>query len=130
MKPSAAARRRTLVVWIFAIVIFVPCALGFGLKFLELIHLSRGNFEGRFALTPVVNYLLATLGFVCLFIWAALRGTFHDVEAAKERMLATERLIDEASAEPPPSTGERRISTAGKRDPSVAVRKGLTNVAT
>ena len=128
MKPSTAARRRTLVVWIFAIVIFVPCALGFGLKFLELIRLSRGNFEGRFALTPVVNYLLATLGFLCLFLWAALRGTFHDVEAAKERMLATERMIDEASTEPPRFASERKNSASAQPDRAGA-REGRTHVA-
>jgi len=85
--------------------------------------LSRGNFEGRFALTPVVNYLLATLGFLCLFLWGAMRGTFHDVEAAKERMLDTERLIDEASAEAP-----RSVHEAPK--PAPARRKETAHVAT
>jgi len=123
MKSNAAVRHRNLVVWIFAMVIFIPCALGFGLKFLELIRLSRGNFEGRFALTPVVNYLLATLGFLCLFLWGAMRGTFHDVEAAKERMLDTERMIDEASAEAP-----RSAHVASK--PAPARRKETAHVAT
>jgi hypothetical protein len=90
-------RRQMWVTIIFAVIIFIPCALGFGNKFLELIKLSQTDLEGRFALTPVVNYLLATLGFLCMFVWGAMRGTFHNLEAAKQRMLDDDQRIDEAS---------------------------------
>lgn len=93
----ARGRRQKWVVIVFAIVIFIPCALGFGNKFVELVQLSHGDAEGRFALTPVVNYLLATLGFLCMFAWGALRGTFHNVEDAKQKMLDDDKRIDEAS---------------------------------
>jgi hypothetical protein len=95
--PRTSGRRQMWVTIIFAIVIFVPCALGFGNKFYELIKLSRGDAEGRFALTPVVNYLLATIGFLCMFVWGAMRGTFHNVEVAKQKMLDDDQRIDAAS---------------------------------
>jgi hypothetical protein len=96
----APRSRQSWIPIIFGLVIFIPCILGFGTKFLELIKLSHTDLEGRFALTPVVNYLLATIGFLCLFVWGALRGTFHNVEDAKQRMLDFDELIDEASRQP------------------------------
>jgi hypothetical protein len=90
-------RRQMWITIIFAVVIFIPCALGFGNKLFELIKLSQTDLEGRFALTPVINYLLATLGFLCMFVWGAMRGTFHNLEGAKQRMLDDDRRIDEAS---------------------------------
>jgi hypothetical protein len=96
----APGRRQKWFTIIFAIVIFIPCALGFGNKFVELVQLSHGDAEGRFALTPVINYLLATLGFLCMFAWGALRGTFHNVEDAKQKMLDDDKRIDEASRYP------------------------------
>jgi nitrogen fixation-related uncharacterized protein len=95
--PRNPNRAQMWVTLIFGLVVFIPCALGFGNKLLELIQLSKGDAEGRFALTPVVNYLLATLGFLCMFLWGAMRGTFHDVEEAKQRMLDDDRRIDEES---------------------------------
>jgi hypothetical protein len=96
----APGRRQKWFTIIFAIVIFIPCALGFGNKFVELVQLSHGDAEGRFAITPVVNYLLATLGFLCMFGWGALRGTFHNIEGAKQKMLDDDMRIDEASRHP------------------------------
>jgi hypothetical protein len=100
--PTAASRRnpnrtQTWVTIIFGLVVFIPCALGFGNKLFELFKLSQGDTEGRFAFTPLVNYLLATLGFMCLFVWGAMRGTFHNVEDAKQRMLDDDQRIEEAS---------------------------------
>jgi len=97
---SAPRSRQSWIPIIFGLVIFIPCILGFGTKFLELVKLSHTDLEGRFALTPVVNYLLATIGFLCLFVWGALRGTFHNVEEAKQRMLEFDELIEEASRQP------------------------------
>jgi hypothetical protein len=42
-----------------------------------------------------VNYLLASLGFFCLFLWAILHGMFRDIEQPKTTMLETERMLDE-----------------------------------
>jgi hypothetical protein len=97
---SAPRSRQTWIPIIFALVIFIPCIFGFGTKFLELVKLSHTDLEGRFALTPVVNYLLATIGFLCMFVWGAMRGTFHNVEDAKQRMLDVDEMIEEASRRP------------------------------
>ncbi len=78
-----------------ATAVLVPCLLGFGTKFLEFIALYRGDAEGAFAISPILNYLLASFGFLLLFGWAALGGMFHDVEAPKYTMLENETLLDE-----------------------------------
>jgi hypothetical protein len=79
---------------IFALVILIPSMLGFIAKFIEFIAVFRGQGEGSFAVTPMVNYLLATTGFFCLFGWALLHGMFREIEAPKQRMLETEEWLD------------------------------------
>lgn len=78
-----------------ALAVLVPCLLGFGTKFLEFIALYRGDAEGAFAISPILNYLLASFGFLLLFGWAALGGMFHDIEAPKYTMLENEAVLDE-----------------------------------
>jgi hypothetical protein len=80
-----------------SLAVLVPCLLGFGTKFIEFIALYRGDAEGAFAISPILNYLLASLGFLLLFGWAALGGMFRDVEAPKYAMLENEALLDEES---------------------------------
>jgi hypothetical protein len=46
----------------------------------------------------MVNYLLATTGFFCLFGWALLHGMFREIEAPKQRMLETEEWLDRQEA--------------------------------
>lgn len=87
-------RLRLAVTAILALVILIPSMLGFVNKFYELILLCRGDVDGAFAITPVVNYLLASLGFFCLLCWAAFNGMFHDIEAPKRSMLETESRLD------------------------------------
>jgi hypothetical protein len=70
---------------------------GFGHKFLALVRLSLDQSEGAdaaFAVAPVVNYLLASFGFLCLVGWAAAHGMFHDIEAPKYTLLETEERLD------------------------------------
>ena len=93
-RPSPVRRRVTLVL---AVAILVPSLWGFGSKFLEFVALVRGDVDGAFAITPVVNYLLASLGFLCLFCWAALHGMFHDIEGPKYTMLENEGRLDAES---------------------------------
>lgn len=51
----------------FALSFFLlPAFLGFGNKFLELLALLGSDEDGAFAITPVLNYLLASLGFFFL----------------------------------------------------------------
>ncbi|HVW02384.1 MAG TPA: hypothetical protein VHB77_18665, partial [Planctomycetaceae bacterium] len=87
-------RRLSWATGILAILALVPSLYGFGTKFLEFIALTRGDIEGVFALSPVCNYLLASLGFMCLMVWAALNGMFHDIERPKRTMLETEEWLD------------------------------------
>jgi hypothetical protein len=78
----------------FAAAILIPSMLGFGAKFIEFVHTFRGETGGAFAITPIVNYMLASLGFLCLLAWATLNGMFHDVEQPKHTMLDRERELD------------------------------------
>lgn len=89
------ARRQMWTTALLAIVLLFPSLLGFGTKFRELVALSRGEAEGWFAVSPVVNYLLASLGFLCLFGWAAAHGMFRNMEEPKRHMLDIERILDE-----------------------------------
>ena len=82
---------------LLAVLILVPSMWGFGMKFLEFLALARGDVDGAFALTPVTNYLFASLGFLCLFGWAAANGMFHDIERPKRTMLENEQRLDKES---------------------------------
>jgi nitrogen fixation-related uncharacterized protein len=90
---------------VFAVVILIPSMLGFGTKFIEFVHTFRGESDGVFAITPMVNYLLASLGFFVLLIWATINGMFHDIERPKHTMLLQEEQLDRqmssAHARPP-----------------------------
>jgi hypothetical protein len=79
---------------ILGLVILIPSMMGFVNKFREFVHIVKGDPDGAFALTPIVNYLLASAGFFCFLMWAAFRGMFHDIEAPKRDMLAHERALD------------------------------------
>lgn len=100
MTPSRSTpqRRGSRWAWIitivFAVLILIPSMLGFVMKFRELIALSGGDTDGGFAITPVVNYLLASLGFLCLLLWAARNGMFNDLEHPKHVMLENEEELD------------------------------------
>lgn len=78
----------------FAILILIPSMYGFIGKFVELVAVFRGEPGGAFAIAPITNYLLASLGFLCMLIWATKNGMFHDVEGPKQTMLDQERELD------------------------------------
>jgi hypothetical protein len=84
----------------FVLVILLPCAYGFGSKFWELIVICRGDMTGAFAIAPILNYLLASAGFLLLLGWAAANGMFHDIEQPKQTMLEHERWLDGAGRAP------------------------------
>jgi len=68
--------------------------IGFVMKFMELINLSQGETDGGFAITPVVNYLLAGAGFFFLLLWAAVNGMFNDLKKPKYLMFKNEERLD------------------------------------
>ena len=93
-------KKATLVITgIMAVLILVPSIYGFGMKLIEFIALVRGDVDGIFALTTVANYLLASVGFFCLLLWATANGMFHDIEEPKYLMLEQEEKLDRESAE-------------------------------
>ncbi len=92
--PRKGSTAAWVVTIIFAVLILIPSMLGFVMKFMELINLSQGDADGGFAITPVVNYLLASAGFFFLLLWAAINGMFNDLEEPKYHMLENEKLLD------------------------------------
>jgi hypothetical protein len=85
------------IVLILAVVILGASMYGFGDKFVQFVKVARGEPDGMFALTPIVNYLLASFGFLCLLGWAAGNGMFHDIERPKRTMLEIEQRLDAAT---------------------------------
>lgn len=71
----------------------VPACIGFTWKFVDLLILADLD-EGAFALAPIMNYLLSSLGFFMLFFWAVRHGMFRNVEKAKYTMLENEKMLD------------------------------------
>ena len=88
-------RSNRLLMVLLALAVLLPSLYGFGSKFIEFIALYRGDVEGVFAITPIVNYLLASLGFLCLFGWAVWHGMFRDIERPKLTLLENERWLDQ-----------------------------------
>ena len=95
--PRSGSSAWTITI-LLGLVILVPSLLGFVMKFGELVALTQdtatGGAEGGFAMTPVVNYLLASAGFFFLLLWAAVNGMFRDLEQAKHLMLQHEEELD------------------------------------
>jgi len=87
-------RRSRLLTITFALAVLLPSLYGFGTKFVELVALCRSDMTGAFAIAPIVNYLLASAGFLLLFGWAAANGMFHDIERPKLTMLENEARLD------------------------------------
>lgn len=82
------------VTWLFAAVVLIPTILGFANKFLDLVLVVQGDEEGAFAVTPIVNYLCATAGFLCLFVWTATQGAFQNLDQPSHTMLENEQRLD------------------------------------
>lgn len=106
MSDARAGRRGAsrLVLQLLAVVVLIPCAVGFGTKFYEFLVTFRQNRDGVFAIVPMVNYLAATAGFAFLLVWATIHGMFRDIEGPKYSMLAREDYLDRLFGEDGPST--------------------------
>jgi len=88
---------KTIPWWAYFVMIgvfLVPAGYGFAGKLYEFFHLYRSDAEGVFAITPMANYLFASLGFLCLMFWAAFQGMFRDIEQPKQDMLQNEAELD------------------------------------
>jgi hypothetical protein len=93
-RTNSSGRKGRRITIVFAIAVLIPSLYGFGGKFIEFVNVFRGEADGAFAVTPIVNYLLATLGFFCLFGWALVQGMFSDIERPKYTFLETEEWLD------------------------------------
>ena len=89
---------KNLVIQILSVVILGFCLFGFGSKFIELVRLVVSDDvaaqEGVFAVAPLMNYLLASAGFLCLLGWATAHGMFRDIEQPKQTMLEVNAQLD------------------------------------
>ena len=94
LQPTAF-RWRSFLFHMLAVSFFlVPAGVGFTVKYLDLLILFGSGEEGAFAIVPIMNYLLSSLGFFMLFFWAVRHGMFVEIEQAKHKMLETERELD------------------------------------
>jgi nitrogen fixation-related uncharacterized protein len=97
---DAQFRWRSFLFHALAVAFFlVPAGIGFTVKYLDLLILFGSGEEGAFAIMPVMNYLLCSLGFFMLFFWAVRHGMFRDIEQVKHKMLETEAKLDAAEEE-------------------------------
>ncbi len=88
------SRRQAWITMAMAVLILIPSMYGFVGKFVEFVHIYRGEAGGEFAVAPIMNYLLASAGFFCMLLWASWNGMFRDVERPKIDFLENERLLD------------------------------------
>lgn len=92
---ATAFRWRSFLFHLLAVSFFlVPAGVGFTVKYFDLLILFGSGEEGAFAIVPIMNYLLCSLGFFMLFFWAIRHGMFRGIEQAKHKMLETERELD------------------------------------
>lgn len=98
---------------LLAVLILIPSGYGFAGKFIELVRVYRGESEGAFAVAPMMNYLLASLGFFCLLLWAAAHGMFHNIEGPKHEMLVHEEWLDRDNV-----SGQLSVVSCGERSAS------------
>ena len=94
MNQPHPIQRVSLWVWVISAAVLIPSILGFANKFLDLMIIASGDEEGAFALTPIVNYLLATAGFFCMLMWAVTQGAFHDLDQPCRQMMENERELE------------------------------------
>ncbi|MHC4233931.1 MAG: hypothetical protein ACYSUQ_02330 [Planctomycetota bacterium] len=103
MIRRSESRTKRIALLCLAVVIVVPAGFGFINKLVEFFHTLTADQAGAFSIIPISNYLLATLGFACLLIWAVAQGMFRDIEGPKYTMLDREAEL------------ERRDSREGSR---------------
>lgn len=95
-KPAktGGSQLKNIVLIVMAALILAPSMLGFIAKFMEFIHTFQSEADGAFAITPMLNYLLASIGFFLMLIWAAINGMFSDIERPKHHMLELEQELN------------------------------------
>jgi hypothetical protein len=88
---------RRIVTWGVGLSVAVG-GLSFFYKLYEfIVAANRGDLPG-FAFATVVSYFIVTLGFLCLVLWAFLKGHYTDIEEPKYRLQQTEDALDRLEA--------------------------------
>lgn len=101
-EPSKSRESRlpgAIAILFIFIVLIAGCF--FAIKFYDLVMVAMYVPEGASAISPIINYLLAAIGFFFMLLWAAYNGMFHDIEQPKRTMLDTEHQLD-GTSEPYP----------------------------
>jgi len=94
-RRSGSGRLKLWIVVIMTVVIIIPTMFGFAYRFREFIRTYADSDSGGFAIFPIVNYTLVSIGFLCLLVWAVAHGMFRDIEKPKHTMLEQEDRLDE-----------------------------------
>jgi nitrogen fixation-related uncharacterized protein len=97
---NATSPWQSRVTIIMALVILLPSMYGFIGKFIEFIHVFQVTPGGQFAVAPILNYLLASMGFFMLLLWACSNGMFSDMEQPKHSFLENEARLNERNHMP------------------------------
>lgn len=88
---------RRIVTWFVGLSVLGGGAT-FCLKLYEFVRTaSSGDLPG-FAFATVFGYFVVTAGFLCLALWAFLRGHYRDIEEPKYRLLERETELDRQEA--------------------------------
>jgi len=106
-KPAKSTRSSFWTTFVFAALILIPCFVAFSNKLREFILLYRHQVDGVFAISPIVNYLLASVGFFFLFWWGICNGMFSQMEEPKRSFLEQEWRLDAAQARYEAEAAER-----------------------
>ena len=108
-----SSRAKRLVMLVMALAVLVPSLYGFGTKFFEFIALYRGDVEGAFAISPILNYLLASTR---IFVSLRLGGDGRHVSRRGAAQVNDARKRSDGSiARPPGVTTSGRLSFATSR---------------
>jgi len=109
MIPKPMGRKSNRFVWIFSSIVIFMAGSAFLFKLIDFMYTfgrpavmdvrdPNADVTLRFAIQPVVTYLIVATGFACLFFWAYLTGQFKNVEGPKYRMIEMQDEIDAAEA--------------------------------
>jgi len=99
---------KRVVTWLVGLSV-VGGGVTFCLKLYEFMRSANTGEMPGFAFATVVSYFVATAGFLCLALWAFLRGHYHDIEGPKYTLLETEAELDRAAG----NTGHDGVPQSG-----------------
>ncbi|MEE9219287.1 MAG: hypothetical protein V3U98_09500 [Acidobacteriota bacterium] len=102
---------RRIVTWGVGVAV-VGGGITFCLKLYEFVRTANSGEMPGFAFATVISYFIVTAGFLCLVMWAFLRGHYHDIEEPKYRLLQTEASLDRLEAS---GTDDKVCSAGGSR---------------